>query len=37
MGEGGGGGLSISASQEDHISMGGFAAKKALQVVKHGE
>ena len=32
---GGGGGLSMSASQEGHISVGGFAAQKALQVVKH--
>jgi histidine ammonia-lyase len=29
--------LSTSAGQEDHVSMGGFAARKALRVVKHVE
>ncbi|XP_072025814.1 histidine ammonia-lyase-like [Amphiura filiformis] len=29
--------LSTSAGQEDHVSMGGFAARKALQVVEHVE
>lgn len=29
--------LSTSAAQEDHVSMGGFAARKALDVVKHVE
>ena len=29
--------LSTSAAQEDHVSMGGFAARKALQVVEHVE
>ena len=29
--------LSTSAAQEDHVSMGGFAARKALQVVKNVE
>lgn len=27
--------LSTSAAQEDHVSMGGFAARKALDVVRH--
>jgi len=29
--------LSTSAAQEDHVSMGGFAARKALDVVRHVE
>ncbi len=29
--------ISTSAAQEDHVSMGGFAARKALQVVSHVE
>ncbi|XP_071960699.1 histidine ammonia-lyase-like [Antedon mediterranea] len=29
--------LSTSAGTEDHVSMGGFAARKALQVVEHVE
>ncbi|XP_078677244.1 histidine ammonia-lyase-like isoform X1 [Branchiostoma floridae x Branchiostoma belcheri] len=29
--------LSTSAATEDHVSMGGFAARKALQVVEHVE
>jgi histidine ammonia-lyase len=29
--------LSTSAAQEDHVSMGGFAARKALKVVSHVE
>ena len=29
--------LTTSAGQEDHVSMGGFAARKALEVVKHVE
>jgi histidine ammonia-lyase len=29
--------LSTSAAQEDHVSMGGFAARKALRVVGHVE
>lgn len=29
--------ISTSGAQEDHVSMGGFAARKALQVVKHVE
>ena len=29
--------LSTSAAQEDHVSMGGFAARKALQVIEHVE
>lgn len=29
--------ISTSAAQEDHVSMGGFAARKALQVVEHVE
>jgi len=29
--------LSTSAAQEDHVSMGGFAARKALQVVENVE
>ncbi len=29
--------LSTSAGTEDHVSMGGFAARKALEVVKHVE
>ncbi len=29
--------LSTSAAQEDHVSMGGFAARKCLQVVEHVE
>jgi len=29
--------LSTSAAQEDHVSMGGFAARKALTVVEHVE
>jgi histidine ammonia-lyase len=29
--------LSTSAAQEDHVSMGGFAARKALKVVEHVE
>ena len=27
--------ISTSAGQEDHVSMGGFAARKALTVVEH--
>ena len=29
--------LSTSAGTEDHVSMGGFAARKALEVVEHVE
>jgi histidine ammonia-lyase len=29
--------LSTSAGTEDHVSMGGFAARKALQVVRNVE
>ena len=29
--------LSTSAAKEDHVSMGGFAARKALEVVSHVE
>ena len=29
--------LSTSAGTEDHVSMGGWAARKALQVVKNAE
>ena len=29
--------ISTSAGQEDHVSMGGFAARKALTVVEHVE
>ena len=29
--------ISTSAGQEDHVSMGGYAARKALQVVQHVE
>eukprot|EP00742_Colponemidia_sp_Colp-10_P003515 GILJ01003742.1.p1 GENE.GILJ01003742.1~~GILJ01003742.1.p1 ORF type:complete len:593 (+),score=100.38 GILJ01003742.1:59-1780(+) len=29
--------LSTSAAKEDHVSMGGYAARKALQVVEHVE
>jgi len=29
--------ISTSASKEDHVSMGGFAARKALEVVEHVE
>lgn len=29
--------ISTSAAQEDHVSMGGFAARKALTVVEHVE
>ena len=29
--------ITTSAGQEDHVSMGGFAARKALEVVKHVE
>ena len=29
--------LSTSAGTEDHVSMGGFAARKALMVVEHVE
>lgn len=29
--------ISTSAGTEDHVSMGGFAARKALDVVKHVE
>ncbi len=29
--------ISTSAGTEDHVSMGGFAARKALEVVKHVE
>ncbi|XP_041458431.1 histidine ammonia-lyase-like [Lytechinus variegatus] len=29
--------LSTSAAQEDHVSMGGFAARKCLEVVEHVE
>jgi len=29
--------ISTSAAQEDHVSMGGYAARKALQVVRHVE
>eukprot|EP01135_Chromosphaera_perkinsii_P009646 Nk52_evm96s1810 gene=Nk52_evmTU96s1810 len=29
--------LSTSAAKEDHVSMGGFAARKALEVVEHVE
>jgi histidine ammonia-lyase len=29
--------LSTSAGTEDHVSMGGFSARKALQVVEHVE
>ena len=29
--------LSTSAGTEDHVSMGGFAARKALTVVEHVE
>lgn len=29
--------LSTSAAKEDHVSMGGFAARKALSVVEHVE
>ena len=29
--------ISTSGGQEDHVSMGGYAARKALQVVQHVE
>ena len=29
--------ITTSAGQEDHVSMGGFAARKALTVVEHVE
>lgn len=29
--------ISTSAGTEDHVSMGGFAARKALEVVQHVE
>ena len=29
--------IPTSAGQEDHVSMGGFAARKALTVVEHAE
>jgi len=29
--------ISTSAGQEDHVSMGGFSARKALSVVEHVE
>ena len=29
--------LSTSAGTEDHVSMGGFAARKALQIVRNVE
>eukprot|EP01029_Cantina_marsupialis_P011659 TRINITY_DN2593_c0_g2_i2.p1 TRINITY_DN2593_c0_g2~~TRINITY_DN2593_c0_g2_i2.p1 ORF type:complete len:550 (+),score=231.89 TRINITY_DN2593_c0_g2_i2:109-1758(+) len=29
--------ISTSAAKEDHVSMGGFAARKALQIVEHVE
>ena len=29
--------ITTSAGQEDHVSMGGFAARKALEVVQHVE
>lgn len=29
--------ISTSAGQEDHVSMGGFSARKALTVVEHVE
>lgn len=29
--------LSTSAAKEDHVSMGGFAARKAVKVVEHVE
>mgnify|MGYP001283930167 CR=1 FL=1 len=29
--------LSTSAAQEDHVSMGGFAARKGVRVVEHVE
>ena len=29
--------ITTSAGQEDHVSMGGFAARKALEVVTHVE
>lgn len=29
--------ISTSAGTEDHVSMGGFAARKALSVVEHVE
>ena len=29
--------LTTSAGTEDHVSMGGFAARKALEVVEHVE
>ena len=29
--------LSTSAGTEDHVSMGGFAARKALQVIRNVE
>lgn len=29
--------LPTSAGQEDHVSMGGFAARKSLQVIEHVE
>lgn len=29
--------LSTSAATEDHVSMGGWAARKALRVVEHVE